>query len=279
MWRITVVCENSVSRPGFLGEHGFAAYVKTPDDTILFDTGQGFTLVPNSLRLQIDLRRVDKVALSHGHFDHTGGLLAFLGLKGPCTIIAHSDVLSERFRMMPVAGEEKPMSIGIPWYESYLTSRGARFQWVSEWSEISPGVFITGEVPRKTSFETGDPKFLVRDDDGFVPDPFRDDYSLVLDTPKGLVVILGCAHSGIINILNHVRDKTGKREIYAVLGGTHLDFTSPEQLNSTVEALGDFSIEKIAVSHCTGQKAAARLYAEFGDRFDFAPVGYTIEVS
>ncbi len=106
-WKITVLCENSVATPGLLGEHGFAAYVETPDQRILFDTGQGFGLVRNSLRLQKDLRQVSLLGLSHGHFDHTGGLLAFLGLHGPCEIVAHPDVLRERFRWMTVGQEEK----------------------------------------------------------------------------------------------------------------------------------------------------------------------------
>lgn len=277
-WRITVVCENSVVRPGVLGEHGLSVFVETPDKVILFDTGQGFALVHNSLRLRTDLKRVDLVVFSHGHYDHTGGLLDFLGVHGPCRIVAHPDILTERFRFMPVGGEERPVSIGIPWPESYVRSRGARFDWVTDWSEVAPGVFVTGEVPRKTDFETGDPKFAVKKDNNFVPDPFKDDYSLVLDTPKGLIVILGCAHAGIINILNHVTDRTGKDKIYAVLGGTHLGFSSKEQLNATVEALKSFSIEKLAVSHCTGQKPAARLACEFPNAFDFAPVGYQIEV-
>ncbi len=277
-WKVTVICENSVARPGLLGEHGFAAYIETPDRTLLFDTGQGFSLIHNALRLQTDLKQVDSVVLSHGHFDHTGGLISFLGVHGPCNIVAHSDVLTERFRFMPVGREEKPVSIGIPWYPSYVMSRGGRFEWKKEWSEVAPGVYITGEVPRKTSFEKGDPKFAVKKNGELVPDPFLDDYSMILDTPRGLVVILGCAHAGIINILNWVKEKTGRSKIYAVLGGTHLGFSSEEQLTNTIEALKDFSIEKLAVSHCTGQKPIARLASEFGENFDFAPVGYQIEI-
>ncbi len=276
-WKVTIVCENSVARPGLLGEHGFAAYVETPEEALLFDTGQGFSLIHNALRLQTDLMRVNRIVLSHGHFDHTGGLISFLGVHGPCRIVAHPDVLAERFRLMPVGGEERPVSIGIPWHASYVTSRGGRFEWKTEWSEISPGVFITGEVPRKTSFETGDPKFAMKKNGEMIPDPFKDDYSLILDTPKGLIVILGCAHAGIINILNLVKEKTGGKKIFAVLGGTHLGFSSDEQLKNTIEALKDFSIEKLAVSHCTGQIPAAKLASEFGSSFDFAPVGYQIE--
>ena len=95
-WNITVLCENTVPSPGLLGEHGFAAYVETPDAHILFDTGQGFGLIQNSIRLQKDLRKVKQIVLSHGHFDHTGGLLAFLGLHGPCDIVAHPDVLGDQ---------------------------------------------------------------------------------------------------------------------------------------------------------------------------------------
>lgn len=278
--RLTVICENTVTRPGFIGEHGFAALLETANGNILFDTGQGFSLVHNLLRFIKDITRIEKVVLSHGHFDHTGGLLAFLGIRGPCPIVAHPDILKERFRLMsPAPGmEEKPVSIGIPWHESYLTSRGARFQWVTEWSEILPGVYITGVVPRRTPFETGDPKFLVRASNGFSPDPFLDDYSMIIDTPKGVIVVLGCAHAGTINILNHITDQLGQRKIYALVGGTHLDFSSTEQLDKTIEALKSFEIETIAVSHCTGQKAAVRMAKEFGPKFQFAPVGFQLAV-
>ena len=275
--KITVLCENTVQVPGLLGEHGFAALLETPDATVLFDTGQGFSLIQNALRLQKDLRKVSQVVLSHGHFDHTGGLLAFLGVHGPCPIVAHPDVLAERFRWMPVGPEEKPVSIGIPWREAYVTSRGARFQWQTAFTEIAPNVFVTGEVPRKSAFETGDPKFVIRQNGNWAPDPFLDDYSLVLKTAKGLVVLLGCAHAGLINILDHVTAQTGIARIHAILGGTHLGFSPQAQLEGTIEGLRRFQVEHLAVSHCTGLSPIARLASEFGAGFAFAPVGFTLE--
>ncbi len=277
--RITVLCENTVQGLGFLGEHGFSVFIETPGQNILFDTGQGFSLIQNSLRLKKDLRHVSKVVLSHGHLDHAGGLLAFLGVKGACPVTAHPDIFNERFWLMPVAGgEEKPVSIGMPWPQAYLTTRGAQFEWRRDFTEVAPGVFVTGEVPRKTLFELGSPKWVVARDGGWIPDPFLDDFSMVLKTSRGLVIVLGCAHAGIVNILNHAVDRTGENRIYAVLGGTHLGLSPEPQFDPTIQALKEFDIRMLAVSHCTGQGPVARLASEFGDKFAFGRVGFVLEV-
>jgi len=276
---ITVLCENTVHGLGFLGEHGFAAFMEIPGQNILFDTGQGFSLIGNSLQLHKDLRQVSKVVLSHGHVDHVGGLLAFLGVKGACPIVAHPDVFTERFHLMPAAdGEEKPVSVGMPWPEAYLTTRGAQFEWLKEFSEVAPNVFVTGEVPRKTLFELGSPKMLVFKDGAWAPDPFLDDFSMVVKTSRGLVIVLGCAHAGVVNIINHAVERTGENRIYAVVGGTHLGLSPEPQFDPTIRALKEFGIKTLAVNHCTGQGPAALLASEFGDGFAFGRVGFVLEV-
>ncbi|MFP5213678.1 MAG: MBL fold metallo-hydrolase, partial [Acidobacteriota bacterium] len=182
----------------------------------------------------------------------------------------------ERFWLLPSEGGEKPLSIGMPWPEAYLTSRGANFRWQSAFAEIAPNIFITGEVPRQTSFETGSPKFIINRNGRMEPDPFLDDYSLAVKTSEGLVVVLGCAHAGTINVLDHLIEKTGEDRVRAVLGGTHLGFSSDDQLDETIAALKRYRVHTLAVSHCTGQKPIARLAAEFRENFAFGCVGFTL---
>jgi len=271
--RITVLCENSVGRVIGSGEHGFSAFIETEQDHALFDTGNGHGIVSNSLTFNKDLRTVRKIVLSHGHNDHTGGLPEVLKLTGKVDVHAHPHIFLDRIGVRKLDGRETRRYAGLIYKKTYLEFLGANFVLNQDFREIGKGLFLTGEVPRHTSFEKNDPALFVEIDGKLVQDTLMDDQSLVLDTGKNLILILGCAHSGMMNIIHHVMSKTGKQKFEAILGGTHLDFLTPEQLEESIKALKQMEIEKIGVSHCTGMRAASRLHQEFGDRFVYGCVG------
>jgi 7,8-dihydropterin-6-yl-methyl-4-(beta-D-ribofuranosyl)aminobenzene 5'-phosphate synthase len=175
-------------------------------------------------------------------------------------------------------GKETKRFVGIPYKKGYLESLGANFISNTDFVEVEKGMFLTGEVPRKTPFEKPDPRLLSEIAGKPEPDLFLDDQSLIMESEKGFILVLGCAHSGMINIIHQVINKTGKQKFYGILGGTHLDFLTPEQLEESIKSLKKMQVEKIGVSHCTGMRAAFRLNQEFGDRFFYGCVGSVLEV-
>ena len=276
--RITVLCENLVGRRVGSGEHGFSAFIEKDGRNYLFDTGSGHSIVANSLALNKDLRTIRKIFLSHGHHDHTGGLPEVLELKGDVNVHAHPGLFSDRTAVLKEDDKETKRYVGIPYKKAYLEFLGANFIFSKDFYEVEKDIFLTGEVPRKTPFEKPDPRLFSEMEGKTTQDILLDDQSLILNTKKGLVVILGCAHSGMINILNYVMQKTRKGKFYAILGGTHLDFLTPEQLEESIKSLRKMEIEKIGASHCTGMRAAFRLHQEFGDRFFYGYVGSALEL-
>jgi 7,8-dihydropterin-6-yl-methyl-4-(beta-D-ribofuranosyl)aminobenzene 5'-phosphate synthase len=274
--RITILCENTVGARIGSAEHGFSAFIETQQGNLLFDTGAGRFLLDNAIAFGKDLRSVKKVFLSHGHYDHTGGLPQMLTVKGEVDVYAHPDVFLDRIAIPKNKGG-RVRYVGIPYRKIYLETLGARFRWNTNFTEVEKGVFLTGEVPRKTTFEKLDQRLQSRAGETYGLDQFKDDQSLVIDSPQGLIIVLGCAHSGMINIIHHVMAQTGKEQIHCLIGGTHLDFLGSEQLEASIEALRGFSISWIGVSHCTGLRAAARLSQVFGDRFQYGHVGAVFE--
>jgi len=275
-FRITVLCENSVGPiSGTLGEHGFAALIEPGgSEPVLFDTGQGATLLHNARRMNKDLSDLDSVVLSHGHYDHAGGLLPLLQECGPKKVYGHPALFRTRHRVKD-SGECLP--IGIPHERTVLERAGAEFDLSADFRELAPQIYLTGEVPRATVFETGD-QGLYCDCTGQELDTTPDDQSMVLETGRGLVIITGCCHAGLVNTLEHVAYSTGRRDIYAVIGGTHLGFCGQEQLERTISALKSWGVQKVAASHCTGFAASVRLSREMPKEFQLALVGYTMEV-
>lgn len=274
--RITILCENSVARPGgLIGEHGFAALIETPESTHLFDTGQGFGLINNAREIGCNLQQISSVVLSHGHHDHSGGLPLLLEhLQRPVKVVAHPDIFSERYWR----SHFELRAIGMVAKRDQLEGQGASFSLSREYQQLAENLYGSGEVPRRTNFKRGDPHLVIPDGSGgYCQDPFRDDLSLCLRTERGLVILLGCAHAGVINILDHFKEQSGDERICTLIGGTHLGPASEEQFQATLEMLKRNRIGKIGLSHCTGLNRAAQLHQELPGRCFFAAVGTVLD--
>ncbi len=276
MLRITTLCDNTARIGDFLGEWGLSILVETNDAKVLLDAGKGPSVPYNADSLGIDLREIDKIVISHAHFDHTGGLAGVLRrMRKEVEVIAHPDVWQAKYSRGRDGSERY---IGIPASRSELEGLGARFRLSAGPVSITPAMTTLGEVPMVTSYEQIDRSLVVRDANGSRPDPVMDDRGLAIKTAQGLVVVLGCAHRGLINSLYHARETTGEDRVYAVVGGSHLMGTSEERIERTIAALKELGVEKMGLCHCTDLPAAARLYHEFGDRFFFNRAGLSMEL-
>jgi 7,8-dihydropterin-6-yl-methyl-4-(beta-D-ribofuranosyl)aminobenzene 5'-phosphate synthase len=231
----------------------------------------------NARSLGVELTDIDRVILSHGHYDHTGGLPQVLYPPREVEIIAHPDIFDHKYALIEHEGRPYPYYIGIRFSREYLEHNlQARFQWQTAYTEIVPGIMYSGEVPRQTDFEYPDTRLQVKRNNQFELDPLKDDISLLIETDQGPVVLLGCAHAGVINVMKHFEAQTGHHQFHAVIGGTHLGFLShKDQLERTIEAFESYQLQLVGVSHCTGQTAAAVCYSHFKERFAFAHAGWS----
>lgn len=277
--KITILCENRTCvTQDVMGEHGFCALVEKNEEKHLLDTGQGLCLIANAHAMGITLDDLTKIALSHGHFDHTGGLTRLPKQKTRLDIYAHPQVFGKKYKGKKSDSGDSYRYIGIPANKETIESGlNAHFILTKTFTQLSDGIFFSGEVPRVTDFETADTRLLLKDDTGYHPDPLIDDASLLIETSAGPVILSGCAHSGIVNTMEHFSSLTGHRSFHAVIGGTHLGFlNSPDQLKKTMDAFDRFDVRVIAVSHCTGNEAAAACYSRFKERFAFANAGWSV---
>lgn len=270
-----ILCENYVFRNvGAIAEHGWAVFIETNQGNFLFDTGQGKAIINNARYFKKDLSMIQGIFISHHHVDHTGGLLSVLEEIGKVKVYSHPDLFKNSYSIS--GGNEK--LIGIPFRREILESKGAEFIFNTDFKEIVPDLMLSGEIPRETPFEKGDKNQVLKTKEGYIKDPILDDQTLFISTKKGLIIILGCSHAGMINIINYAIEKTGQEHINTIIGGTHLGPASEEIKEKSIQALKKFDIEKIGVSHCTGLETSMRLFQEFRDRFFFCNVGTVIEI-
>lgn len=279
--KITVVVDNCIlpkAKKPFRAEHGLALLIETADGRYLFDSGQTDSVVYNLSLLGVHPGELAAIVLSHGHYDHTGGLAAVLTQAGRrLPVYCHRGVFSPRYAM----SEGIARYAGMPVAKDHLVSLGADFQLVDEPLALTPELILSGPIPRVTVYETGDAHLKAADADGACDcsqDTVPDDMAIYHKGAKGLTVISGCAHSGIVNVIRHGFSVTAADRLYGLIGGTHLGPVGEEQQQATLAELAGLDPELVAANHCTGFYMLARLYGQYGAKFTPAFVGTVIEI-
>lgn len=267
------IVENTAKHGSALwGEHGVSFAIETPAGQVLFDTGQsGDVLVHNAALMNIYLNQFNALAISHAHYDHTGGVEKFLRhAKSKLPLFANPSLFQSRFAVK----DNQPESIGLRLSKDQL-SKQTDLRLCAKPTEILPGVWTTGEITDRSEFEGRSPDHFIFENGEWLADPYRDDLSLVLEVKDGLVVICGCCHAGLLNTLSHIQQTFHKR-ITAVVGGTHLVSANPESLDHAVDVLKrrfDGEAVQLYPNHCTGPRAYHTLINAFGDHVQPCPAG------
>ncbi|HNX39057.1 MAG TPA: MBL fold metallo-hydrolase [Methanothrix sp.] len=278
---LTVAVENSASKSNshLLAQHGLSILMSLDlgggeGMKLLWDTGASSeVMLHNAAALNIDLDAIDLICLSHGHYDHTGGLMGVLAQRKSrgrerLGVLCHPDVFAAKLKARPGL-----KFIGLPFTETQVEAEGGIWMQCRGPVPIAPGLTTTGEIPRREAFEAVEGFWTIRED-RYCPDSIPDDQALAADIPgKGLVVITGCAHSGIINTIKHALEITGAEKLHAVIGGFHLMGADDCRIEATVQALKKFHPAAVCPGHCTGEKAVSRLREAFGDRCKPMAVG------
>lgn len=269
---IKILFENhSGFKRGFLGGHGFSALIEHKNYRILVDAGaDGVTLLKNMEALDVSPDRIDYLFLTHGHYDHTGGIKALLERRSKSLpIIAHPDIFAKRVALKPHL-----RNIDIPFPKKVLEALGAEFILVKEPFQIIGDIWSSGEIERKTwSRGVG-----YRVENGkLIKDDVRDDMALILDLGNVMGVITGCGHSGILNIIMHAQSLLNK-PVKALIGGFHLIGSKEKLVKDATRGLKELGVQKIYAGHCTGFEAIASFMYTFGKNVEPLYVGKVMEL-
>lgn len=261
--KITLLVDNNAS-DGLEKEHGFSAWIEAGNRYILFDTGQSGALQANAKQLGINLSKADTLVLSHGHYDHTGTLPAFLEVNNKARIYTGGNPHIDRWSCKP--GTD-PRFIGMP--EASKQALQAlppeRIHELHTPLYLMPGVGITGPVPRASLVEdTGGPFYL--DNAGNADDLIEDDQSMWFETDEGIIILLGCCHAGLVNTVDYIRRVSGQDKIRGIIGGMHLVNADEKRLHYTFDAMKTWQPEFLIPCHCTGDEQTISMVNTLGDK-------------
>lgn len=283
---ITTLIENTSNQPTptLQAEHGLSLYIEHPEATILFDTGQSGDFLTNAKLLGKDLTTTDYVIISHGHYDHGNGLPRLLSaniLPKTTELLVGEEFFNLKYKQL----EDKSFTyIGTSLTEQDIRSKGVHLRKINEdTTYLTDHIILFHHFTQSNNYEHLNKRFIVTPQASPIKkilpkgwetanggektiDTFPDELALGIVTEKGLVIIVGCSHIGIINILTDIKQRIDI-PIHMVIGGTHLVVADEQRIDHTIRSMQQLGVQKIAVSHCTGEVATKKLQETFGSQF------------
>ena len=275
-FKITTLIEDNPSVDARLyNEHGLSLYMEIDGLYILFDCGKSGDFIKNAESLNIDLNKLDYVMLSHGHYDHSGGFRKLVEeTSNPYKLIVGQGFFNNKYGLIQ-GGTSK--YLGNPFDVEYIHKNNIRIKYIEQdIYYITDNIMIFTNFKRNNDFELPNKRFQIKQDESYILDDFSDEIVLVVKGEKGLFVILGCSHVGLVNILETIIERTGL-PIYGIVGGTHLIEANEQRLNNTIKFLIEKDIQLLGMSHCTGQIAVEEIKRQFGQKYLYNNTGNIIE--
>jgi len=285
--KLTILVDNYVDLQKLKAEHGFSVLIEDEGQQILFDCGQSDLILANSKVLGIDLNKISKIVLSHGHYDHTGGLLPILKyLNKDVDVYAHPLVFEGKFsKYKGFNGCNENRYIGIPERLKVYEKKGARFLLNSNSVQIGENIYLSGQINKDTGdnnaalgiVQDAESSLFIRQNNMLVKDPLFDDISIFINLPDLLLIVTGCAHSGMLNILKKAEELNLVKKEIAIIGGLHLSKFVKNDIDKIIGELKKYNIRLIMSSHCTGISAFVQLKNSFGNKCVFGSAGKVLE--
>lgn len=271
-FKMTTLVENTLGDNQLLkSEHGLSLYLETDGLRILFDTGQSDKFIKNAEQLNCNLNEVDYVIISHGHYDHSGGFVKLVEYMNPTFNLMLGNTFFRRKYKKLANGEYK--FIGNTFDEAFLEENNILVRYISaDVVYLTENVLIFSNFKSDNNIEKLNADLVIRENNDYMIDDFSDEIVLGIKTDKGLIIILGCSHVGVINILESIVEKT-KMNIYGVIGGTHLVNADESRINKTIKFFKEMNIQWLGVSHCTGKNAEELMIKEFKEEFFYNNTG------